>query len=134
MVDMRFGIWLALFHTIDSLLLRHHLNTVLDMLPKTGNATTHFFNEAVVDHFGSSSEGSPPTNEQATQFWNQRFFVDQSFWCGEGCPIFVMIGGEGTERAPSTNLFMGYLAEKHEAMMVTLEHRCLPFWMVLIGS
>ena len=110
--------WLALIlcvslcARVESISLKHNLHEVLDLLPPAKNATTHFWSQAVVDHF----EGLP-------LFWNQRFFVDQSLWCGEGCPIFLMIGGEGTQRAPSRHTFMGYLAEKHGAMMVALEHR-----------
>ena len=104
----------AIIPLCSGISLRHNLHEVLELLESpTSNATTHFFNEAVLDHFGSDG----------ARLWDQRFFVDQSMWCGEGCPIFLMIGGEGTERAPSKHMFMGYLAEKHQAMMVSLEHR-----------
>jgi hypothetical protein len=45
-------------------------------------------------------------------FWSQRYYTGDSFLGGEGFPIFLMIGGEGPERAPSAHMFMGYLAEK----------------------
>ena len=45
------------------------------------------------------------------------------FWCGEGCPVFIYIGGEGPQGPPSPRLFFWALAQKHGALMLALEHR-----------
>jgi serine protease 16 len=92
--------------------LRHNLHEVTDLLPKSGNATTYFYEQAQLDHFTPN-----PAH------WSQRYYTDETFWGGEGFPIFLMIGGEGPERAPSEHFYMATLAEKHQAMMVSLEHR-----------
>lgn len=46
------------------------------------NSTTFFFNGAILDHFRASV--SAPSKQ-----WSQRYYVDQSVWCGAGCPVFV---------------------------------------------
>jgi hypothetical protein len=78
----------------------HGVNHVLQRLDTdlvgtglTGNATTHFYKEAALDHFGTHST----VGSASEKFWRQRFYTDQTFWCGEGCPIFVYIGGEGPQ-------------------------------------
>ena len=97
----------------------HHLEREGGALATTAesNATTYFYNQAVVDHFGA--EGAVQTQA----FWAQRYYVDETFWRGEGYPIFVYIGGEGPQGPPSKNLFMATLAEEHGALMVAVEHR-----------
>ena len=94
----------------------HHVQTVINAAspPQKTNATTHFFGDAVLNHFGGVSDLS---------YWWQRFYVDQTYWCGERCPIFLYIGGEGPQGAPSDKLFMAHLAKQHGALMVALEHR-----------
>ena len=69
----------------------HGVNHVLRHLdaPPPTNATTHFYKEAVLDH-ASPISGSD-------RHWRQRYYTDQTHWCGEGCPIFVYIGGEGPQ-------------------------------------
>ena len=81
--------------------------------PKPVNAS--FYTHAIVDH------GAAVGAEHST--WNQRYYVDARFWCGEGCPVFLYIGGEGPQGPPSPRLFMWTLAEKHGALMLALEHR-----------
>jgi len=99
-----------------------HVNHVMDLLEKqTGvkaasNATTHFYNDAVVDHFDDSA--TAPIAK-----WSQRYYSDASFWGGEGYPIFLYIGGEGPQSAPTDRLLMYKLAEEHQALVVALEHR-----------
>ena len=105
----------------------HHLEREGGALATTAesNATTYFYNQAVVDHFGA--EGAVQTQA----FWAQRYYVDETFWRGEGYPIFVYIGGEGPQGPPSTNLFMATLAQEHGALMVAVEHRLrLPYLQV----
>lgn len=75
-----------------------------------------YYHDALVDHF-SSSIASP------SRRWSQRFYIDDRFWCGRGCPIFLYIGGEGPQGPPSPQLFMWSLAQKHGALMLALEHR-----------
>ena len=98
------------------------VNHVLDTLEKhtgvkaTSNATTHFYNDAVVDHF-DDTVAAPIAK------WSQRYYSDDSFWGGEGYPVFLYIGGEGPQSAPTDKLFMYKLAEEHQALVLALEHR-----------
>merc|ERR1712166_1014917 len=106
-------------HTLQ---LHNHVDRVLRKLhavvPETAtNATTHFYDSAVLDHF-LASVASPKASK-----WSQRHYVDQTHWCGAGCPIFVYIGGEGPQGPPSSRLFMSTLAAEAGAMTVALEHR-----------
>lgn len=72
----------------------------------------------VLDHFGTPPEAAPVT-------WKQRYYVNDTLWGGPGFPVFLYIGGEGAESggAISGELFMSHLAEKHQALMVDVEHR-----------
>ena len=69
----------------------HHVQHSLSWLgtrpddPPLANAS--FYNEAVLDHFASVAEKAST--------WSQRYYADARFWCGEGCPVFLYIGGEG---------------------------------------
>merc|ERR1712086_1066856 len=106
-------------HTLQ---LHNHVDRVLRKLhavvPETAtNATTHFYDSAVLDHF-LASVASPKASK-----WSQRYYVDQTHWCGAGCPIFVYIGGEGPQGPPSSRLFMSTLAAEAGALTVALEHR-----------
>ena len=94
----------------------HHVQNVLSFVaPAAANATTHFYRDAVLDHFGGVGGASVR--------WSQRFYVDQRFWCGDGCPVFLYIGGEGPQGPPSDHLFMATLAKQYGALMIALEHR-----------
>jgi len=101
-------------HTIN------HVNSLLDKelgeQPGSAAGTTHFFDHALLDHF----TGSFSTPERK---WSQRYYVDTTHWGGEGFPVFLYIGGEGPQSAPSERLFMWTLAEEHKALMLSLEHR-----------
>jgi thymus-specific serine protease len=80
------------------------------------SATEHFFADAALDHFDAvSPPPSPP--------WKQRFWTDDTWWCGDGCPIFLLIGNEAPASpiVPYVNLYV--LAQQHGALMVVLEHR-----------
>eukprot|EP00756_Hemistasia_phaeocysticola_P065114 Hpha_TRINITY_DN8312_c0_g1::TRINITY_DN8312_c0_g1_i1::g.154377::m.154377 len=92
--------------------LHHHKHA---LRADASNSTTYFYKDAVLDHFGSQGG--------AGKAWRQRYYTDETFWCGEGCPIFVYIGGEGPQGPPSHHMFMATLAEKHGALMVAVEHR-----------
>merc|ERR1719353_814269 len=99
--------------------LTNHVNHVLSALaPAPSNATKHFYTSAVLDHFLTSVASPAPSPK-----WRQRFYVDQTHWCGTGCPVFVYIGGEGPQAPPSPRLFMNTLASEAGALMVALEHR-----------
>ena len=80
------------------------------------NVSTHFFERALLDHYA-------PAASQRSAFWKQRFYIDTSFWCGEGCPIFLYIGGEGPQGPPSRSFSWADLASRHGALMIALEHR-----------
>lgn len=77
-------------------------------------ASTFFYNNAILDHTGDPSK---------PQHWKQRYYIDDTFWKGDNFPIFLYVGGEGPIGAPSKELFMYELAEKHKALVVALEHR-----------
>jgi len=98
----------------------NHMNKLLDEklgpVSDTDTSTTYFYDNAVVDHFDGNFV-SPGAS------WSQRFYVDTKFWGGEGYPVFLMIGGEGPQSAPSSRLLMWSLAEEHSALMISLEHR-----------
>ena len=51
--------------------------------------------------------------------------MNKEFWSGPGAPIFVYIGGEGQEscRHLSSSMFIHSLAEKHNALLIDVEHR-----------
>jgi serine protease 16 len=92
----------------------NHENNLHNQIHGT-NSTTHFFNAAIVDHFGSW-KGSHQT-------WAQRYYVDQTLWGGDGYPIFLYIGGEGPQGPVSNRLFMRTMAGKFNALVLALEHR-----------
>ena len=93
----------------------HHVQNVLAHLPAAHNSTTHFYDAAILDHFSGVAG--------ASHRWSQRFYVDQRFWCGAGCPVFLYIGGEGPQGPVSDHIFMSALAAKYGALMLALEHR-----------
>lgn len=59
-----------------------------------------------------------------TTTWQQRYWVNASFWDKEKGPVFLMIGGEG-EASPKwvVDGEMMILAEKYNALALQLEHR-----------
>lgn len=93
---------------------KHHLTLGGGGAGKS-NSTTHFYEQAILDHFGGATV-KPRT-------WRQRFYVDESLWGGESYPVFVYIGGEGPQGPVSDHLFMYTLAKRHKALVVALEHR-----------
>ena len=125
----------------EGAILRNHVNNVLQHLDTTAlrgaafnatlNPTTHFYKEAVTPPHSSDrcptvlrspdcSDRRPHAGTQVRDhfdvtnpavFWEQRFHVDSSFWCGAGCPVFLYIGGEGTQGPVSEGLFMATLAK-----------------------
>ncbi|KDO17446.1 hypothetical protein SPRG_21869 [Saprolegnia parasitica CBS 223.65] len=78
--------------------------------------TEHNYTEAVLDHFAPVA---------ARKHWNQRYFVNDEFWAGEGYPVFLYIGGEGplSASALSSRNYIHTLAKSHRALMVAVEHR-----------
>lgn len=73
--------------------------------------TSHFYNDALLDHFSG-----PPVS------WNQQFFVIQDYWKAGG-PVFLLINGETPAGPPSDYWYMHELGQQHGALLVTLEHR-----------
>jgi serine protease 16 len=64
-----------------------------------------------------------------TKTWKQRYFLNQTFFNGEG-PVFLCVGGEGpplTELVAITGEYhcgwMIILAQRHKALILALEHR-----------
>lgn len=89
---------------------------------RSAAGSTHFYNDALVDHFGSGKNTRRPARRAfgcclgcsphralchprpllhrtgfAPEEWSQRYYVDTTFWGGEGYPIFLYIGGEGPQ-------------------------------------
>jgi hypothetical protein len=57
--------------------------------------------------------------------WQQKYYVNDTFWGGPGYPIFVYIGGEGPQGpgAIVRSTMAKIYAPKYEALMFALEHR-----------
>jgi len=57
--------------------------------------------------------------------FKQRYIVNQTFWRGNGYPIFVMLGGEGPmgETELAGHLIINEKAKEYNALMVSIEHR-----------
>ncbi|XP_068105558.1 thymus-specific serine protease-like [Hyperolius riggenbachi] len=67
-----------------------------------------------LDHFNRRNNGT----------YQQRFWINEEFWQRPGGPVFLFIGGESAESEFS--VLAGEhveLAEKHGALLVSLEHR-----------
>ncbi|KAH8069707.1 serine-type peptidase [Aureococcus anophagefferens] len=79
----------------------HAVNHVLKRLKdaEAANSTTHFYHDALLDHF--ESDVASPTRK-----WSQRYYVDESFWGGAGYPVFLYIGGEGPQGPMSPRMFI----------------------------
>lgn len=94
----------------------HHVQQTLTWLarPTDELVGASFFHGALLDH--AAPIGSAKN-------WSQRYYVDARFWGGDGFPVFIYIGGEGPQGAPSPRLLFFTLAEQHQALMLTLEHR-----------
>ncbi|GLE05727.1 hypothetical protein PINS_up014775 [Pythium insidiosum] len=84
--------------------------------PQYAHIKELYFDEAIVDH-------AAPVNKRT--FWKQRYFVNEQFWAGRDFPVFVFIGGEGPlgPRTLTDRNFIHFLAEKHRALLVAVEHR-----------
>jgi len=79
-----------------------------------GAATEQWFTQNV-DHFELAN----------TKQFQQRYFVNDTFWKGPGAPIFLMIGGEGPLSAAyvADHFVTGVWSQQFGAMVVALEHR-----------
>jgi len=57
--------------------------------------------------------------------WKQRYIVNETFWGGNGSPIFVMLGGEGplSEVELAGHFILNEKAKQYGALMVSVEHR-----------
>ncbi|KAF0684016.1 Aste57867_23937 [Aphanomyces stellatus] len=98
---------------------QHHIQ--YDPLVRAGAGpasavTEHNYTKAIVDHYAPSN---------AAQYWNQRYFVNDEFWAGEGFPVFLYIGGEGplTASTLTDRNYIHELAKAHRALLVAVEHR-----------
>ncbi|KAG9406486.1 Thymus-specific serine protease [Aphanomyces cochlioides] len=98
---------------------QHHIQFDPTIAAGQGDAaavTEHNYTRAVVDHYAPVS---------AVQYWNQRYFVNDEFWAGEGFPVFLYIGGEGplTASTLTKKNYIHELAQQHRAHLVAVEHR-----------
>jgi len=63
-------------------------------------------------------------NAQDTRTWQQRYFVNDTFWSAPDGPVILFICGEGTcTGVPSTRQFPMEVAKTINALVLTLEHR-----------
>jgi serine protease 16 len=85
------------------------------------NVSAYYYLDAQLDHYSDVATGAVA--------WKQRYSVDDTHWCGEGCPIFLGIGGESEAvpgefaGLPLADTFIFTLAEQQGALIVILEHR-----------
>jgi hypothetical protein len=89
--------------------------------PTCADVQEFIFRDAVVDNFASAMH-----QEKWKGSEGQRYWINEKFYAGNNAPIFVYIGGEGTESCHTLagpKLFMYELAQKHNAMLVDIEHR-----------
>jgi len=71
--------------------------------------------QQTLDHFD-------PLNKRT---FAQRYWVNEDHWSGQDAPIFLYINGEGPVSGPpsSNRSFVVELAQQHQGIIVTLEHR-----------
>ena len=73
-----------------------------------------WFKTQKLDHFSGDN-----------RTWEQRYFVNDTFWDHSNGPVFLMLGGEGPASpawlATSTDIMRN--AAKYKAMVIMLEHR-----------
>ncbi|OQR90554.1 serine protease family S28, partial [Achlya hypogyna] len=80
-------------------------NTVMDL----------WFTDAILDH-----------NDPQSRHWRQRYHYNDAYYGGPGSPVFLYIHGEWEATdytVTDTGSLMVDLAQKHNAMIVALEHR-----------
>ena len=76
-----------------------------------------WFNQTL-DHYNALNQG----------FWPQRYWVNESFYAGNG-PLFLYVEGEGS--GSPIDVVLGQhveLAAQHGALIISLEHRCVNEW------
>jgi len=93
---------------------RRHLYFKTDMKRKINPDIFQWFDQRN-DHFSK--------NDVTT--WKQRYIVNQTFWRGNGSPIFVMLGGEGplSDVELAGHFILNEKAQQYGALMVSVEHR-----------
>ena len=78
-------------------------------------ADPHNFSQ-LVDHFGAGDAST----------FQQRYYLNETWWGGPGSPILCILGGEGAV-PPSTGIFYPFvtdvLAKRFNALVVQPEHR-----------
>lgn len=71
--------------------------------------------EQKLDHFSSSDNST----------WEQRYYVNYTWWDVESGPVFLMLGGEGPANpawiVADTNIMLS--AQKYSALVFSVEHR-----------
>ncbi|KAH3745130.1 thymus-specific serine protease [Pelomyxa schiedti] len=74
-----------------------------------------WFTNQRVDHFDNTNTGT----------WNQRYLVNSTYWLGDGYPIIVNLGGEGTMGYTSVTgrFIFNTWAKQLSALIVSVEHR-----------
>jgi len=83
------------------------------------NVVQLWYSGAIIDNFAAVE------SQQKWYGLGQRYWINKQFWGGVGFPIFVFIGGEGSESCTrlTSKMYIYDLAEKHQALLVDLEHR-----------
>jgi len=91
----------------------HRMNTESGKLKSTRDVYSYFNQRN--DHFRK--------NDIST--FQQRYIVNDTYWRGNGYPIFVMLGGEGPmgENELAGHFILNEKAAQYDALMVSIEHR-----------
>jgi len=106
-VDAAFG-----FYTITQMKAKHNKRQALFAKHNYKRVPEQYF-EQKMDHFLL----------QDTRTWKQRYFIDTSYWNGQG-PIFFQVGGEGAISDADIELLqMNNYGQTYGALLVALEHR-----------
>ncbi len=65
------------------------------------------------------------TNASSSSTWQQRYFVNSSWWDQDSGPVFLLLGGEGPASpnwiVADTHIMLN--AQKYKALVFSIEHR-----------
>ena len=67
----------------------------------------------MLDHYSYST----------SETWNQRYYVDHTYYDPSHGPVILYIGGEGPCRGININSWVGQIAKETHGLMIALEHR-----------
>ncbi|RHY95316.1 hypothetical protein DYB35_009301 [Aphanomyces astaci] len=103
-----------------------HQFRITDFLDEVDPVSLETTEAAVDQELWFSNQKLDHTNPSNSNVWNQRYFVNSTFYGGPGSPVFLTIEGEWTaslSTVTSGGDYFNALAKKHKALIVSLEHR-----------